>query len=79
MTQKILKVGSSLAVTIPKKSLQDLDWRAGDTVQVDVDTAKGAVSIRASKKRPAREKKITELTLNFIERYREDLEALARK
>lgn len=75
MIQKILKVGTSAAVTLPKHSLEELGVRIGDNVEVDVRGE--AVIVRAAKKRSARDKKITELTLNFIERYRKDLEALA--
>ena len=77
MIQKILKVGTSAAVTLPKHSLEELGVRIGDSVEVDVKDA--SVIVRATKKRPSRDKKITELTLNFIERYRNDLEALARE
>ena len=56
MIQKVLKVGSSAAVTIPKKSLKEL----------------------GSAKRTAKNDKITLWTLEFIERYRSDLEALAK-
>lgn len=77
MIQKILKVGSSAAVTLTKQSLEGLGLRIGDEVEVNV--ADHAVVVRAAKKQSSRDKKITDLTLNFIERYREDLEALADK
>ena len=77
MIQKILKVGTSAAVTIPKHSLELLGMRIGD--QVEVDVSKEIMTVRPAGKSSAREKKITELTLNFIERYRKDLEELARK
>ena len=32
MTQKVLRVGSSAAVTIPKKSLEELGLKPGDEV-----------------------------------------------
>ncbi len=80
MIQKVLKVGSSAAVTIPKKSLKELGLKIGDSVSIDVNTTGRTVSIRPAKKSSARRQdKITELTLNFINRYRADLEALARK
>lgn len=76
MIQKVLKVGTSAAVTIPKRSLKELGLKIGDSVTVAVKNS--TVVVRATRERPARDKKITELTLNFIERYRKDLEALAR-
>ena len=78
MTQKVLKVGDSAAVTIPKKSLKDLGIKIGDEVSVEVDQQRKVVSIRSSKLVSSEDKKITKLTLNFINRYRKDLEILAR-
>lgn len=79
MTQKLLKVGSSAAVTIPKKSLKELGLKIGDFVQVDVDRNKKVVSIKAVAKLSGEDEKIARLTLNFINRYRRDLEELADK
>ena len=47
MTQKVLKVGSSAAVTIPKKSLKELGLKIGDSVIVVV--GKKSVVIRPQK------------------------------
>ncbi|MDO8521727.1 MAG: AbrB/MazE/SpoVT family DNA-binding domain-containing protein [bacterium] len=79
MIQKVLRVGSSAAVTIPKRSLQELGLEIGDSVTVNVDTARKVVSFKSAKTESARGKEITELALNFVNRYRADLEALARK
>ena len=79
MTQKLLKVGSSAAVTIPKKSLKELGLKIGDEVRVDVDQTRKTVLIKPATKLSAADEKIARLTLNFINRYRRDLEALATK
>lgn len=79
MTQKLLKVGSSAAVTIPKKSLKELGLRIGDSVHVDVDRNKKVVSIKLAAKLSRDDEKIARLALSFISRYRRDLEELARK
>jgi putative addiction module antidote len=79
MIQKVLKVGSSAAVTIPKKSLEELGIKVGDTIMLEIDQRKKMVSIRPSKKDTNRREKIAELTLDFINRYRSDLKALAEK
>ena len=79
MTQKVLKVGSSAAVTIPKKSLEELGLKTGDEVFVEVDRKTRSVRISPVEKSSKRNQRITELTLNFIDRYRKDLEALANK
>lgn len=67
MTQKVLKVGRS-DVIIPQKTLKELGLRPGDSVL-----------IRPSTKLSKHQQRIAELTFNFINRYRQDLEVLARK
>ena len=79
MIQKVLKVGSSAAVTIPKKTLEELGWKVGDQVVVEIDKRKRVVLIRPSIKLSRQDKKIAKLTFDFIHRYRHDLETLARK
>jgi len=77
MIQKVLRVGTSAAVTIPKKSLAELGLKIGDTVKVDINSVAKAVSIRAIKTGLDHQKKIAALALNFMNRYRNDLEKLA--
>jgi antitoxin component of MazEF toxin-antitoxin module len=76
MTQKILKVGSSAAVTIPKKSLAELGLKPGDRVSVEIDTKRKIVTIEPAVKIDA---ELIAWTKRFIERYRPALEALAKK
>ena len=77
--QKLLKVGTSAAVTIPKKSLKELGLKIGDNVRVDVDRAKKIVSISSSSQLSGQDAQIANLTMSFIKRYRRDLESLADK
>lgn len=79
MTQKLLKVGSSAAVTIPKKSLRELGLKIGDDVRVDIDRARKIVSIRPADELSDSDSRIAQLVFHFIERYRKDLTALADK
>ena len=79
MAQKLIQVGSSAAVTIPKKSLEDLGLKVGDEVIVDIDKENKVVSIKPVREFGKRDRRIAKLTKNFIERYRRDLEALAQK
>jgi antitoxin component of MazEF toxin-antitoxin module len=79
MTRKILQVGSSAAVTIPTNALKALGIAVGDSVNVFLNAAKHTISIEpVNVKIESRNEKITSLTLNFVDRYREDLEALAK-
>jgi len=79
MTQKVLKVGSSAAVTIPKKSLKELGLKVGDEVVVDVDKGKKVVSIKPARGLSREDIRVARLAVDFINRYRKDLEALAKK
>lgn len=76
MTQKVLKVGSSAAVTIPKKSLEELGLKIGDRVSVEIDKRRLTVVIEPAKKS---NKELLEWTRRFIRRYRPALEALAKR
>ncbi len=77
MTQKVLRVGSSAAVTIPKKSLAELGLKVGDLVAVEVDKKNRTVLIEPVKGNV--DKELLKWTDKFIERYRPALEALAKK
>lgn len=79
MIQKLLRVGSSAAVTIPKKSLKELGLKIGDEIHVRINREKKTVLIEPIVRISSEDTKVAELTLNFIRRYRKDLEALARK
>lgn len=76
MTQKVLKVGSSAAVTIPKKSLAELGLKPGDRVRVAVDHRRRTVVIEPAVRVSD---ELMSWTKRFIERYRPALEELARK
>lgn len=76
MTQKLLKVGSSAAVTIPKRSLKELGLKIGDEIRVAIDVKEKTVTIESARK-PSKE--TLSWTDQFIRRYRPALEALAKK
>lgn len=76
MTQKVLRVGSSAAVTIPKRSLEELGLKVGDKVTVEVDKRTGTVYVRPIAKV---DKGLVDWTDSFIKKYRPALEALAKK
>lgn len=79
MTQKVIKVGDSAAVIIPKKSLKGLGIRPGDEINIEVNQKTKIISVSPLIKTSKRQQRIAKLTLNFIDRYRKDLEALAHK
>ena len=77
MTQKVLKVGSSAAVTIPKGSLKELGLAIGDQVNVVVDKKSKRMMIEAATSGIDRE--VLDWTDTFIKRYRSALDALSKK
>lgn len=80
MTQKVLKVGSSIALTVPKKLAEELGWRPGDQVAVKGDIKQRRVVYYSPRQPLSREDlRIAELAYRFIQRYRRDFEALARQ
>ena len=46
MTRKIVKTGSSLAVTLPRDVVADFKLKAGDEVEVSVHPQTGAIIVR---------------------------------
>ncbi len=79
MTQKVLKVGTSAAVTLSKDVLQDLHLNIGDRVVVEVDKNKRFIVIQPMTVLSKEDANVAKLTYKFIQRYRHDLEELAKK
>ena len=78
MIQKVLKVGTSAAVTIPKDSLEELGLSIGDDVRVLVDGTKKTMTITAKNSQEAREDAmVAQSARDFVARYREALTNLA--
>lgn len=77
MTQKVLQVGSSAGVIIPKKTLGELGLRIGDQVNIQADIKQKKLFIEPISKTV--DKELLNWTRKFIEKYRPALEALARK
>ena len=77
MAQKVIKIGSSAAITLPKRILEKLGISIGDKVVVESEG--GKIVVEPQKPASSRDAHIAKLTHNFVERYREDLEALSDK
>lgn len=76
MIQKLIKIGSSAAVVIPKKSLKELGFRIGDEIRVDIDLVEQTVLVESAKK-PSRQ--LTKWVDDFTERYKKDFKLLAKR
>lgn len=78
MTQKVLKVGDSAAVTISKELLRAFQLKIGDRVQVEHDQKRGAIVVL-----PIRDGKndaeFALWTKEFLAQYGPALKALAKK
>ncbi|MSU73764.1 AbrB/MazE/SpoVT family DNA-binding domain-containing protein [Candidatus Kaiserbacteria bacterium] len=79
MSQKVITVGNSLAVTIPKESAKKLGLRSGSRVEVEIDERRNTVSFKHVGTLSADDQRIAKLTANFMQRYDKDLRELARR
>jgi antitoxin component of MazEF toxin-antitoxin module len=82
--QKIIKVGTSAAVTIPKEFMHELNIKPGHKVDFKFIKTSGAflytpVQEPSKKKAMTHKEKVASITLKFINRYRDDLNALKDK
>lgn len=75
-TRKLIQIGSSVGVTLPKYLLDTHNLALGD--ELVVTTTDNGILIRQPNTL-SRHERITKLALNFADRYREDLEALKNK
>ena len=67
MTQKVIKIGTSAGVTIPKKVLDEQGIKIGDEIDVSIKPVQKV------------EKEVLDWTDRFIEQYHSALKALADK
>ncbi|VAW33205.1 hypothetical protein MNBD_CPR01-309 [hydrothermal vent metagenome] len=76
--QKLIKVGSSVAVVIPKSLLGKCSAGAPISIEKDARTNTFLVRVLPEKKNTlsAREKHVLSLTDSFVKRYRTDLKRL---
>jgi antitoxin component of MazEF toxin-antitoxin module len=78
MIQKVIKVGTSVAVVVPKNITIQNDMFVGSEVDMTYDKKTGAVTFTPVRERVThRANHIAKLTMNFIDRYRDDLEKLS--
>ena len=76
MAQKIIKIGSSIGITIPRKSADELGLVVGDSVEFSVNKENKSILIEPS---VLVDTETIGWARTFIERYRPALKALAKK
>ena len=79
MAQKLIRIGTSTGITLPKAAMERLGIATGDRVDVEFDRKMNAVVIRPVQELSRASRRIARLGAHFIDRYRKDLEALANK
>ena len=77
MTQKVLRVGTSAAVTIPKSILADLRLSVGDQVRVEVDNKRQTLLVTPADQ--VHDQELLDWTKKFTTHYQSALEALSKK
>ena len=76
MAQKIIRIGSSIGITIPRKSADELGLAVGDSVEFSVNKENKSILIEPS---VLVDTETIGWARTFIERYRPALQALAKK
>lgn len=76
MANKIIKIGSSAAVTIPKKVLSELTMAIGDKVFVNIDAKNKRIIIEPLVNFQLKEETAQHIE-EFIKQYKKELEALS--
>jgi putative addiction module antidote len=81
MIHKILKVGDSAAVTIPKQVLKDMGVKIGDRVTVNYVADKKSVTIESLNKEHAYpiSREFHGMVKEFITRYKPALDELSKR
>ena len=77
MTQKVIKVGSSAAITLSRQAIKDLGVNVGDNVRTTIDSKRRRLYVEPATS--IEDGEVREWTQKFIARYRPALEALAKK
>ena len=81
MLQKVIKVGNSAAVTIPKDFMQEAGINIGDNIlmKTDVDNISFTMKPKKPKRAMPISKEFVSWTKKYIKKYRPMLEELAKK
>ena len=78
MKQKVIKIGSSIGVVLPKPIAMELGFKAGQEVSLTSD-ANGVFIKRDTVKQTETNRKLVAWAEDAVERYRPALEALKDK
>ncbi|OGY97815.1 MAG: hypothetical protein A2855_02965 [Candidatus Liptonbacteria bacterium RIFCSPHIGHO2_01_FULL_57_28] len=76
MTQKVIKVGSSDAMVIPKDYMREMKLKTGNRIHISMDKDTGTLLVSKAENSSKDSVRTAELVMRFINRYRKDLEKL---
>lgn len=79
MKQKVIKIGSSIGVVIPKSTAEELGFRAGQEVTLRPNAAARQIVIERATAGQKGNSKLVAWAEDAVERYRPALEALKNK
>lgn len=81
MVQKIIQVGNSYAVVIPKNLVDELNWKVGEKVFVDKDALSDSIRVQTkpSEKESAITPEFYSWLKEFNKKYKTALIELAKK
>ena len=80
MSQKVIQIGSSVGITIPRAILEEMRVQVGDAVEVSAHPEQHVISIKPQKGGKAiANKDLVVWAEDAIKRYRPALDALADK
>lgn len=79
MKQKLIQIGSSGGVTIPKSVLEEFGAKIGDIVETETDFVKKTFTVKFGNSGPSPSpiEETVAFATTYIEKYRNDFEALA--
>ena len=82
MVQKIIKVGNSLGITLPKEFVNQVKLSAGQTVVTSIDADSGILQVKTKTENNALKTSLSpdfvKRVDNFIDRYKPALKKLAK-
>ncbi|PIR98562.1 MAG: hypothetical protein COT88_00845 [Candidatus Colwellbacteria bacterium CG10_big_fil_rev_8_21_14_0_10_41_28] len=81
MAQKVIQIGTSVGITLPKESLKEMGVKVGDKADISFDpkNRKYTITLREEVDSVIGDTKFIEITKELIEKHRNHLDALSGK
>ena len=79
MAQKVIAIGTSIGVVLPKALVEKNGIALGQEVEVSADGLDRWIIERKSKRSHKADADLVKWAANYVEKYRKDFEALADK